>query len=72
MSKDYKLTITTICAASKQDGTPSKQRKLVAKIIVEEAIGFSESHIVKALCAIEFAANNHSEVPIRVWIEEAS
>jgi hypothetical protein len=66
MSREYTMEISRPFKI----GERLKRPKLVIKMFVQQADDLSETDIAKMLFAVEFAANGHSELPIRVHINE--
>lgn len=66
MSKDFTITISRPVRI----GEKIKRPKVVLKCIVQQQDDFTDTDICKMMFAIEFAANGHSELPLRVHIDE--
>jgi hypothetical protein len=65
MTKQFTITIKKRIRVGKT--TPFATLKLNAQIVQSD---LSEHDVAACLFALEFAANNHSEVAMRVHIEE--
>lgn len=64
--RDYEMVVSRPIRI----GERVKRPKLIMKLITQQHDDFTDNDIAKILFAIEFAANGHSELPIRVHIQE--
>lgn len=69
MPKGDKLLITIKTRSRDLKGGYGPEKLLVLKAEVDQS-NLSTHDEVGVLFALEFAANNHAEMPMRVWIHE--